>query len=82
MEFSKALDMARKHFGASGGSQIACALDAGVCWIFYGGSMEEQEIGGVGIKIKKDSGKVEDFILPDDDNFELLDRAVEISLNQ
>jgi hypothetical protein len=44
--------------------------------------MEEQEIGGVGIKIMKDSGKVEDFILPDDDNFELLDRAVEVFLNQ
>lgn len=81
MEFSQALDIARKHFGASGVSTIACALDAEICWIFYGGSMEEKEIGGVGIKVMKDSGKVEDFILPDDDNFELLDRAVEISLN-
>ena len=80
MEFREALDIAKQWFEKYGVEQIACALDAGVCWIFYGGSMDVVEVGSAGVKVMKDSGKAEAFVLPDDKNFELLAQAVRVEL--
>ncbi len=54
-------------------------LDAGSHWIFYPGYEGVTEFGIEGIKIEKKTGNIEVFILPNDENFELLDRATKIT---
>lgn len=80
MDFRQAVETAKQYFEAMGVYGIASALDADSCWIIYGGSMEDMEFGGAGLKIMKESGKTEEFFLPDDENFELLEKAVKIEL--
>lgn len=55
-------------------------LDAETHWIFYPGQEGIVEFGQEGIKIEKTSGIIESFILPDDENFELLARSSKINL--
>lgn len=47
-------------------------------WLFYGG--QGGMYGRQGITIDKKSGEIDLFYLPDEGNFELLDKAVEISV--
>ena len=82
MEFKVALDMANVYFQQKGEGAAACALDAGTHWIFYGGEPGVTKVGSAGIKINKVSGVLEEFILPDFENFELLDRAYPVDLEK
>ena len=76
----EAYEKALTYFRSRNRDCIASVLDAGTHWIFYPGRPGQVEIGLEGIKIDKTSGIVEDFILPDDENFELLDRSVKVEL--
>lgn len=80
MTFDQALNMAEQYYGDLNHTSVTRALDAQTHWIFYGGRKDEIEIGGAGIKINKADGQIEDFILPDDENFELLERSTKIDL--
>ncbi len=55
-------------------------LDAGSHWIFYPGQNNVIEFGLEGIKIKKETGAIEDFVLPDDENFNLLAQSTKVIL--
>lgn len=77
MTYSKAYESAQFYFQ---GQAIICVLDAQSHWIFYAGETGTVEIGSSGIKISKETGKIEDFILPDEENFELLDRATKMDI--
>lgn len=80
MELSDAIKTAKEYFESRGQGTVSCALDAETHWIFYGGDPKIVEVGSAGIKIEKQSGVVEDFILPDSVNFTLLKRAQVIAI--
>jgi hypothetical protein len=50
------------------GSNVTKALETDEVWIFYGGIENQAEIGGVGIKVDKESGEIDKFILPSPTN--------------
>ena len=80
MSFDEAYELAVSFFKKESGRGIACALDAETHWIFYPGKSDVIEVGSSGIKIEKTHGVIDEFFLPDDENFKLLDcsRKVEI----
>ena len=80
MNYKEALLQAESYFKKENGSKVTCALDTDTFWIFYGGLEGVTEIGSIGIKINKSKGTVEEFILPDDENFQLLARAKKIEI--
>ena len=80
LNINEAYEKAVTYFKKNNDYSIACALDAGTHWIFYPGKPDVVEVGSKGIKIEKKSGLIEDFILPDDENFELLDRAEKVDI--
>ena len=79
-EFKVALKMANDYFSKEDGLPVTQAMDAETHWIFYAVPEEGPALGNAGVKIEKATGKLEDFILPDDENFELLDRAKAIEI--
>lgn len=79
-ELELAIEMANDYLLNEEGLPVSKAMDAETHWIFYAVPEEGAVIGNTGVKIDKATGKLEDFILPDDENFELLDRAKEIEL--
>lgn len=79
-ELEMATKMANEYLLEEEGLPVTTAMDAETHWIFYAVPEEGPGIGSAGVKIDKRTGKLEDFILPDDENFELLDRAKEIKL--
>lgn len=80
MTLIEAYEKAVSFFKENAVYDIACALDAETHWIFYPGKSNEIEIGSAGIKIEKAGGVIEPFVLPDDENFELLDRSVKMDI--
>lgn len=84
MEFMDALEKANNYFLNVYNQKVnkAVVLDAVTHWIFYPGEEEIVEFGVEGVKIEKSSGKMDPFILPDDENFELLDRATKIKMEE
>ena len=80
MTLQEACEQALAYFRIQNRDSIASALDAQSHWIFYPGTPGQAEYGLAGIKIDKESGAVETFILPDEENFELLERAVKVEL--
>lgn len=80
MELLDAIKTAKEYFESIGQGTVSCVLDAETHWIFYGGDPKIVEFGSAGIKIEKQSGAVEDFILPDSVNFILLERAQVIAI--
>ena len=81
IDFNKAIELANNYFLKEEGLPVTKVLEADTHWIFYAVPEGEVVIGGAGVKIDKQTGTLEDFILPDDENFELLDRAQEVELN-
>lgn len=80
MTFEEAYEEAKAYFKRDGIIDIACALDADTHWIFYPGKADKMEVGSEGIKIEKQTGQLDEFFLPDDENFELLDKSVKIDI--
>lgn len=80
MEFNKAFQSAKGYFAKGFESKIAHILETDTHWIFYPGEKGVRVVGGYGIKIDKATGKIEDFILPNAENFKLLEKAKEIEL--
>ena len=76
LTLEEALKIANKYLEDIEDTQVKSALDAKSHWIFYG----EPTIGGAGVKINKETALVEDFILPDEENFALLDKAIKVEL--
>ena len=58
-------------------SEIGKILEAPGCWIIYKRT-DEVEVGGYGAIISKDTGETMPFILPDEKNFDLLDKSKEV----
>ena len=72
----KAFDYYKKH-GKKGINEVN---DLGESWLFAGGDPEAIDDGGYSITVDKTTGKIEPFILPDKDNFKLLDKAVQMDI--
>ena len=79
-DFESAVKAANDYLLEEEGLPVNKAFDAETHWIFYAVPEEGPGIGNAGVKVDKTTGKLEDFILPDDANFELLDRAKEIEV--
>ncbi len=78
MIYSEAYSIAKKHFEKFG-KDIDKIFESEHCWLFFP-AYNEMELPSVnGIFIYKESGKIEPIILPDDKNFEIIDKAVEIN---
>jgi hypothetical protein len=58
-------------------SEIGKVLEAPGYWILYK-KTDEVEVGGYGALISKDTGETKPFVLPDEKNFELLDKSKEV----
>lgn len=84
MELLEALKKANDYFlrTCNEGVNKAGILDAKTHWIFYPRLDNTVELGLGGLKIEKNTGIMEDFILPDDNNFELLDQSTKIELEK
>lgn len=82
MELMDALEKANNHFLNVYNQKVnkAGVLDAVTYWIFFPGEEGIVEFGVEGVKIEKSSGKMAPFILPDDENFKLLDQATKIKM--
>lgn len=71
-----ALEKAKEYLKCT---EIGKVLEAPGYWIIYKKS-EEIEVGGYGALVSMESGEVKPFILPSEENFELLDNSREISI--
>ncbi len=82
MELKEAVKLANTYFKNTYSTNVNMSgiLDAVTHWIFYPGQDDIVEFGIEGVKIEKNTGKMESFILPDDKNFELLDHATKVKL--
>lgn len=78
--FEQAVRAANKYLLEEEGLPVAKAFDAQTHWIFYAAPEEDFAVGNAGVKVDKQSGNLEDFILPDNENFALLDKAQEIEI--
>lgn len=58
-------------------SEIGKVLETSEYWILYK-KTDEIEVGGFGTLISKDTGEIKPFILPDEKNFEILDKSSEV----
>ncbi len=77
ISLKEACEKAKKVFIVECGcDQILEVLETEDCWLISCGSPEEKVIGGYGVIIYKQTGEVEDFILPSEKGFELLDKAI------
>ena len=75
-----ALEIANKFFAEKNQSEVAKLLEAPTHWICYDGPADRVIYGKAGIKIDKETGQTELFILPNKENFELLHKAVPIDI--
>ncbi len=58
-------------------SEIGKVLESPEYWIMYK-KTDEVEVGGYGALVSRDTGEIKPFILPDEKNFDLLDKSKEI----
>lgn len=82
IKLDDAVKIANEYFLKEYDLTVATAMDAETHWIFYAVPEDGSVIGNAGVKVEKATGNLEDFILPDDENFELLDRAKPIEMPQ
>lgn len=80
ISYEEAKSKAAQYFLDNEDKPLASALETDGFWIFFGGNEDEIEFGGEGIIINRLSGEVSEFFLPDEENFELLDKAEKIEL--
>ena len=59
---------------------IYSAMDAGEFWLFFGDTDGYVDVGGQGIKLNKDSGEIEEFTLPNIENFQIMKNAVSLEV--
>lgn len=76
INLEKAIDRAKSFLECA---EIGKVLEAPGCWIIYK-KTEEVEVGGYGALVLMETGETKPFILPSEENFELLDKSREIIL--
>ena len=84
MELLDAVELANNYFQSTRDEMVnkERILDAGTHWIFYPGQDDIIEFGLEVIKIEKTTGVIENFVLPDEENFVLLDQSTKIRLGE
>ncbi|MEY8574739.1 hypothetical protein AALD01_10075 [Oscillospiraceae bacterium 21-37] len=75
IDFSKAVEIARNHFGAKGDSELTKIYESDNVWIVYAGKKDQVKYGNMGISIDKITGDISNFVLPSRANFEILKKA-------
>ena len=74
----KAMQKLEKDWGDVG---ICLIRDIGDKWLFNGANEEGKTIyGKPGITIEKSTGAIGLFLLPNDENFKLLEKAVDVEI--
>ncbi len=76
INLDKAIDKAKNYLECT---EIGKVLEAPEYWIIYK-KTEEVEVGGHAALVSMDTGEIKPFILPSEENFELLDKSREIIL--
>lgn len=71
-----ALNKAKEYLKCT---EVGKILEAPGYWIIYKRT-EEIEVGGYGALVSMDTGEIKSFILPSEENFELLDKSKEINM--
>lgn len=75
---AKAMDYFKKEYGDVGFVSIK---DIGGKWLFNGANAERSVVyGRPGVTVDKDTGELDFFFLPDENNFALLDKATDIEI--
>ena len=64
INFSEALKYAKDYYAKKNLTNIIEAYDSENCWIIFGGKKGLTLIGSAGISIDKETGAINDFILP------------------
>ena len=59
---------------------IYSAMDAGEFWIFFGDTDGYVDVGGQGIKVNKFNGEIDEFTLPNLENFKIMKNAIQIDV--
>jgi len=80
MKFENACEKAMEYFNSEYGDiGLSPAYDIGDRWVFSGYNAKHETLyGKQSIAIAKDTGEQTIFYLPDEKNFELLDKAIQI----
>ncbi|MDM8237444.1 hypothetical protein [[Ruminococcus] torques] len=74
ISLDKAIEKAKDYLKCT---EIGKVLEAPGHWIIYK-KADEIEVGGYGALVSMDTGEIKPFILPSDENFDLLDNSKEI----
>lgn len=81
MTFEQACKIAYKYFKDEAEKfTLTSAEDIGDKWLFEGGEPGIVLYGMLPITVDKKNGKIELFILPDKDNFKILEKAKQIEI--
>lgn len=80
--FKEAIQIAKEHYLSKGKQEITKIYETDEMWIVYGGKRGQVKIGGAAITINKKNGEVGRFILPSKENFEILRKATQITVEE
>lgn len=80
MDINMAREIAASYFKEHGDLDISKVYDADTMWIMFGRKNGSVRYGSGGISIDKATKEIKPFILPSDENFEILDKAMLIEI--
>lgn len=75
VQYNDALDTALLFFKENGKQEITAIYECSDRWIFFGGIPGLVNYGNSSIFIMKDSLEIHDFILPNEEKFNMLQQA-------
>ncbi len=75
MDIHAAKEIAISYFKEHGELDISKIYDADTMWIIFGRKNGAIRYGSRGISIDKKTKQIKPFVLPSDENFEILDSA-------
>lgn len=81
INLNDAFKIADEYFKKQSIKEIGTVLESNEYFIFY---QEEKElrIGNFGLKVSKENGELQLFVLPSDENFKILEEAKIVNINK
>lgn len=81
ISYEHACEVAMDSLAKIGLTIIKSAYETEELWIFFGATPEGPLPMSSAVSVDKSDGAIQDFYLPDDKNFEILDSAKQIDLH-
>ena len=82
IDINNACEIASNYYQNRGNQVIVKVYETETTWIVFGGRKGMQKIGGAAITIDKGSGDIATFVLPSKENFEILNNARLINIEE